>query len=348
MKKLLFIYNNPLDGSTGGSLVTYRTYTALSKRYTIFTYSLVQKRNKLFTFLRSVFLYSGGLTFSHAEKIVNFIKRNEIEYIYLDSSLFGRLIKRIKKNNLTQKIIVNFHNNEEKFVYDQIKINGPQYFPLWISAKYNQNLSLKYSDLNIFISNEDRLSMKDYNTPSIIIPVTLEDKYTEMGSRNIDNKSAYVLFIGSAFYANIEGVNFLIKNIAPHIICNIVVAGKGIGDSVKSNYIPANVVIYDYFEDLSDLYAQASAVVVPIFKGSGMKVKIAEAMMHGKKILATTFAFLGYKIDPSCCSICNTASDFITEINNLDLQKYFFPESRKLFINNYSFDQNDMYYSRIN
>jgi glycosyltransferase involved in cell wall biosynthesis len=118
-------------------------------------------------------------------------------------------------------------------------------------------------------------------------------------------------------------------------------------DVLKGFSYPSNVFITDYCQDLSELYINASAVIVPVFLGSGMKVKIAEALMYGKKILATQFAFCGYKTNEKGCRICNNSNEFINEINSLDLAEKYFPDSRLLFVNNYSFEQNREYYSRI-
>lgn len=38
-------------------------------------------------------------------------------------------------------------------------------------------------------------------------------------------------------------------------------------------------------------------MVMPIFSGSGMKVKTAEALMYGKFLIGTKEAFEGYEID---------------------------------------------------
>jgi glycosyltransferase involved in cell wall biosynthesis len=139
----------------------------------------------------------------------------------------------------------------------------------------------------------------------------------------------------------------LIKEIAPYIHCGVIIVGNGMNNAINIKEIPSNVFIYNYVEDLSDFYVRASAVIVPVFFGSGMKVKIAEAMMYGKKILATPLAFYGYKTDLAFCSVCNNAENFISEIDKIDLLKCYYKESRQMFIDNYSFEQNDRYYSQI-
>jgi hypothetical protein len=61
--------------------------------------------------------------------------------------------------------------------------------------------------------------------------------------------------------------------------------------------IPSNVKLDGYVNDLSSYYKSAVAVVAPIFKGSGMKTKVIEAMSYGKSIIGTDEAFQGIECD---------------------------------------------------
>ena len=348
MKTLLFIYNNPFDKANGGSRRTEQAYNALSEKYGVKKYFVGKRSNKLLTLLRNIFFYSGSLSFFDMLKINKYLKNiNDVEIIFFDVSIHGRLVKKIKLKYPNIKLVVNYHNNERDFHYDLMKSSGLLYLPLWLSAYYNEKLSLSYSDLNIFITENDRLSLGACKEKSIVIPATLSDKFREIDWKNMIKTDKYVLFVGSAFYANIEGASFLIRNIAPYISCNVFIVGNGMKKAMAKEKYPKNVIIEDYVEDLTEIYNGAIAFVAPLFFGSGMKIKLAEAMMYGKKIIATPLAFWGYEINSLCCSVCDTAQDFIREINNTDTTKVFYKESRQLFLNYYSALNNNAYYSQI-
>ena len=55
MEKLLFIYNNPLDGSFGGSQRTVQNFEGLKTRFDVIPYELTNKNNKIKTFFQSLF-----------------------------------------------------------------------------------------------------------------------------------------------------------------------------------------------------------------------------------------------------------------------------------------------------
>ena len=83
--------------------------------------------------------------------------------------------------------------------------------------------------------------------------------------------------------------------------------------------------------------AHIALVVVPILYGEGMMTKVAEAMMYGKNILATSHALNGYhEIEESCR--CDTPEEYISRINAMieNGTERFNPEMRKIFEEQYS------------
>jgi glycosyltransferase involved in cell wall biosynthesis len=271
----------------------------------------------------------------------------DIDIVFLDVSVFGRIAQMIKKKYPSIKVVVNFHNNESKYYRDMVRVRGWEYLPFLLSVAYNERLSCRNSDLNIFLTNEDKKSIDANSVSSIIIPVTIKDNFNYTVRQNTVKARNYILFTGIAYYANLHGVQYLIEKIAPYVSCDIVIAGKGMRIALSKIKMPGNVIIRDFMNDLSEMYYGASAFIAPLFYGSGMKVKIAEALMYGKKIIATPLAYYGYEIDNSSCAVCNIAEEFIAEINNLTPGKTFYEESRFLFLKHYSSSNNDTYYSQI-
>jgi polysaccharide biosynthesis protein PslH len=343
-EKILFIYNNALDGSYGGSQGTKKAYDGLSHYFIITKYSCEKRRNKLRTFLLNCLLFSGNLSLFDCNQIMKVIDTTTFNAIYFDVSLHGRLVKKIKKRYPNLKIIVNYHNEEKKYFHDMLIKKGFLFLPVYLAACFNEQLSSRYGDYHIFITKEDKKNIH-FHGKSCIIPVTLEDYFKEM--QIVPEKSPYLLFIGAACYANIQGVQFIIDKIAPYINLNFVIAGKGMKTAFMNARIPTNIEIRDFIPDLSELYTEAAAVISPLFTGSGAKVKVAEALMFGKKIIGTPLTFYGYDIHNTVKIVCETANDFITEINKLDTAKKFFAISRKLFLDNYSNIQNIRYYKSV-
>ena len=86
------------------------------------------------------------------------------------------------------------------------------------------------------------------------------------------------------------------------------IVGKGMGRIRDNYYVPENVEIVGDAPDLLPYFEEADIMVLPIFKGSGMKVKTCESLMYGKNIIGTDEAFEGYALDYSKAGgKCNTA-----------------------------------------
>lgn len=342
MKTILFIYNNPLDGSYGGSQRTKKALEGLKDSFIVETYSCIKKNNKYKTLLRNILGYSGSLSRQDEKSIMKIIKEKKIDGVFFDVSLHGCLVKKIKKAFPNVKCIVNYHNCEAKYVGDLFRLKGFLYYPIYKSAFRNENLSKKYADYSIFITEEDKRDI-GINNNCCVIPVTLDDEFRD--DEIPDNNEKYVLFVGSAQYANIEGAQYIIEQIAPNVNIKFKIVGKGMKREFPGNY--NNIEVLDYVESLSEVYINACAFISPLFSGSGAKIKVAEALMYGKMIIGTPLSFFGYNLDGCAYRVCNDASSFIKEINNLDKTKVFYAENREKFISVHTATNNSIYYAKL-
>jgi glycosyltransferase involved in cell wall biosynthesis len=178
-----------------------------------------------------------------------------------------------------------------------------------------------------------------------LLPTSLDVKKVEpllFKDKIIDLKNNLeLLFVGSNFYANVHGINWFIDNVMTKVEnVNLSIVGNGLNNEVVLNN--KNVSVYGRVESLDRFYQRAQIVILPIFLGSGMKTKTAEALMYGKPILATREALEGYRINAinDIGAQCETDEEFVEQINYFNKNRLeLFDKgnnSRKLFIENYS------------
>lgn len=103
-----------------------------------------------------------------------------------------------------------------------------------------------------------------------------------------------VLFVGSLTSANAHGLAWFIAHawptiLAAHPSARLLIAGA-VGRSVGN--VP-NAVKLGVVKNLDAIYAQASVVIAPLRAGSGLKIKLVEALAAGKAIVATSLAAEG-------------------------------------------------------
>ena len=147
--------------------------------------------------------------------------------------------------------------------------------------------------------------------------------------------------MGGAFYANMKGIEWFIKEVVPNINIELIIIGRGFELIKEKLSIPNKVRVVGEVDSLDYWYNNAKFVVAPIFDGSGMKTKVAEALMFGKKIVGTPEAFSGYEdVIAEAGWICKTKDEFISAIEEAQnrITSPFDLRLRTIFEKNYSMD----------
>lgn len=285
--------------------------------------------------------YSGSLHKRAASKIFQYLCSLKPEIIFVDSSLFGCLIKKIKECQLLDgcRIVAFFHNVEYDFTWHLIRSRGWHYLPALWSNRHNELLSVRHADFVLSITEADRLRLKELygRFKGQTLPVAMVDSFSDQCER-YSCKGPYILFVGSRFFPNVEAVRFLIEKVMPSIHAHLVVVGSEM-DLEFPEYVDGigRVTVFGRVDDLGPFYAGASCVVAPIFSGAGMKVKIAEAMMWGKPLVATRLAMQGYYTDglPDLY-LAESAEDFVNMLQVALGLADFSLSMRDNFLSNYS------------
>jgi hypothetical protein len=170
----------------------------------------------------------------------------------------------------------------------------------------------------------------------MVIPVSIVDRYNNEYKLDVP-KEQFILFFGSAFFANVEGVRWFKENVMPFVSIPLFIVGKGF-EQYESELTTNNITVIGSVDNPEWYFYHSLCVVAPIFSGSGMKVKTAEAMMYGKKILGSDESFVGYDSQNSNLVICNEAAQYISCINDLKEEDVFCKDVREEYLQNFTID----------
>ena len=290
-----------------------------------------------------------GVTDNAIFNIIKEIKERNINKIFVDGSNLGEIISAVKESCPNCKALVFFHNVEARFFLGAFRqLWTISSFGVMIANYLAERKAVKRSDELICLNERDSSLLKRLygRTATHICPLSLQDKFQgqlEESGFQLKTLSCkkYILFIGGAFYANLYGIRWFIKNVSQKINIKTYVIGNGmekIKNEIGEGY--CNVEVIGGVKDLSEWYRNALFVIAPIFDGSGMKTKVAEALMYGKMVVGTREAFTGYEnIQDKVGYQCLTADEFVTTIESLSNKniKMFDPLLRKIYLDNYSF-----------
>ena len=338
-KKILYIsnnYNNKRGGREKLSDLNFKTLKSIYGKN--FYYYKISKKKiiSLKDIFLSLFGNIDGINNIKINRIRYIIKKNHISYVFIDGSNLGKISRRLK--NEKTKIITYCHNVEAIFFWDKLKLNfNFRNLFIYLVNFLAEYQSVKFSDYLIFLNKRDKENMFKYYRKSkfFIIPLSLKNNFKKY--QNKINKNKFIIFVGSNFYANVNGLKWYLREIVP----NINIKTYFIGSSVLQSQYKNNpkTVFKGYVKNLNIWYKRSLFVISPIFYGSGMKTKIAESLMHGKKILGTKESFVGYEnFQNKIGKLCNSKDSFIKNINQYSKKKiyHFDPKLRKIYIDNYS------------
>ena len=287
------------------------------------------------------FGYFFGLTPRRVRELVEQAKA--YDYVFIDRSVFGILAKALKEGGYQGKIITHFHNVEKQYFDDKMPKRLPFRNVLIRCADRNDAWACRYSDELIALNKRDAASLQhEYNTPiGHVIPISLPDKASLFSSsQEKTSKCLKCLFLGSYFTPNNEGIVWFMRNVAPQVDITIRIVGKGMSRlKTDEPELLKQIEVVSDAPDLQPYIAWADVMVLPIFSGSGMKVKTCESLMYGKNIIGTDEAFEGYEIEEGISGWrCNTAEEYIACIKDFTKQPrlHWNAAARALYLEKYS------------
>lgn len=346
---ILFIrYKKSKNILEGGEQCSQKNYNVLSQLVgednitTYYIHDENQKKNIVDYFKGAFYFpfnYYFGLTPKRAKEIVGLAQSYDV--VFIDRSVFGIIAKKLKEANYKGRIISFFHNVE--VTYFEAKLGNKIGKRLVLRCiDRNDRYACQYSDKTTTLTSrdDDNLFARYGKRADEIIPIAFKDKYLkEQYASEYTSPQPLCLFLGAYFPANKEGIVWFVKNVLPKVNIKMKVVGKGMAQLKAEEPALKDIEVISDAPDLLPYFEEADIMILPIFKGSGMKVKTCESLMYGKNIIATDEAFVGYDVDyDKVGGKCNTAEEFIARIQDFGQhpRPRFNAYSRQMFLEKYS------------
>ena len=330
--RILFITPS-MDENFGGGRASIRNYNALSSFSEVDVYQISKKSNFCSALSVAQCIYP-PCTKEDVRKISDKIKEIEYDYIFVDTSFFGHIIRMA--NKLGVRTCTFFFDCAHD--YNDVRFGGKKTIKsivYQILLDKSEKLTVDYSFYKFVFTSRDKKRIEElYDTKvDAVIPIGMVDQF----GGNDDGEGSYCLLFGPCQSANEEGFGWFVNNVSSKLNCKTMIAGKGFEKHID-DWSSEKVEVQGFVDDLNALYSGALCVAIPLLSGCGMKIKTSEALMFGKNIFGTDEAYVGYdKLGEDCCRICNSANEFIESINSfIDSGcNSYNSNSRELFLANY-------------
>lgn len=268
-----------------------------------------------------------------------------VQFVFIEHSLLAGYARYIKRWNPNVRVFIFYQNVEFHYYLHKSRVGSIFNVVMLLMAWRNESIGRLFADYHVVLTKRDGVELKRlYGIDRAkVIPISLPYLPDRTGSGSLVS-SGYHLYVGSNFFANIDGLCWYIENVLPYMKTKLIVVGKGM-EFLRSKY-PAvlNLEVLGYVEDLTDFYRAADFFVNPVFVGSGMKTKTVEAFQHAKTVLGCKEAFVGFDIDFSggeTAFLCETAEQYSFAENTVlsDISKYKFNASAKTYFSCYLSDE---------
>ncbi len=252
----------------------------------------------------------------------------QLEGIYL--APYIRTIRAYSK----AKIVLRAHNIEN-LIWKRKAANATTFLRkkyLSILARQLRDYEtarLKDIDALVPISPIDKLEFDrmGYSGKVHVCPASYDEKTIIASEAPAPHQS--IFFLGALDWApNVEGLEWFIHNVwrkvighHPDLILHI--AGRNMPEKIKFLHAP-NVNVLGEVEDACQFMNMHNILIVPLFSGSGMRVKIIEGMAVGKVIITTPVGVEGISArNGEHLLIASTPEDFSKQILKCLKEKSF-------------------------
>lgn len=316
--------------------------------YSLFPQNFKQKDNIFYKIWRGfqlfLFFFS-GLDFRHFIKILHKTYANKYDLVFIDYSTLGILVPFIRLISKDSKIMVQFHNCEYEYYNSTLKLLNFLKKLILLIVYVNEKLALK-ADCALVLTERDQKAIKALYKKelNLILPITLEDNFSILPTTRLISDD-YIYYPCSTISPNVEGAKWFIEEVLPHINLKLVISGKGIKEIITES--SPNLIVYDYIEDIAPLIQNATAIINPVFTGSGMKTKTIEGLMHGKHLIGTNEAFTGIDIQKLNVNLCNTKKEFIQALSDKNKIKVYNQNNRDYYLSNFSQEKRIEFFEKL-
>lgn len=233
------------------------------------------------------------------------------------------------------KIIFRSHNLEFE-IWNRLALNNRNPLLKWYLGKLSRKLKeyecnhIRDIDFLLPISPADQKKYLDlgYGGDIYTLPLGIDLRKYPMHLPSTAQKTE-VGFIGSLDWRpNVEGLLWFLSHVWPAIQTRhpgsfrIHIAGRNMPDRVRKLASP-DIIIHGEVSDAIDFIQRYDYFVVPLFSGSGMRVKILEAMAMGKIVLSTNIGIEGIPAAPDKEFIrVNNKSEFLDVFDRITRKDY--------------------------
>lgn len=274
--------------------------------------------------------------------ISNFAPNEEV-IVVMESIYLAPYLPELKRRKNT-RIFIRTHNVEhdlwlQKSNSKKNPFKKIAYTYIANRLKTEEIIAFSEADELFTLTENDANSINDLGvtTPCSVVPM-----HFQMNHQQVDYSINDLFFIGSMnWFPNIEAVQKLKEELFPILKKEFPFLKLKLAGSFSTKQALINGVEHvGFIEDLAHFFPSSGVLVAPIMAGSGVRVKLLEAMSYGVPIITTEIGAIGIPHN-SGLIIVNSSEEFISKIQQLitseELRQTIGHQAKEFIQQHYSF-----------
>ncbi|MDR7073325.1 glycosyltransferase [Fictibacillus barbaricus] len=316
---------------------------------------------------------------SHSKKIflMSFIKSLFSKYPYVVNKFYSRKMKnkitKLQENNMYDVIYVDHlqmmrykklfdfpvildqHNVESLIVKRHIQKEKSIVKKIFLYLEYIKLYRFEKKTINeldyiIALSDRDKNELQNMRNNNYIkkeietIPICIETDLIKY-NYHVNSKKINLLFIGTmSWFPNSQGIQWFVKNVFSQLDKEkfhlFIVGGNPTNEIIQLNQI-SNITVTGYVKDVNEYFSFCDLLIVPLFIGSGLRVKILEAFAKGMPVISTQIGAEGLAFkERENILIANNQDEFLEVFKeiyeDMGILKSIALKGRETYLNKYS------------
>lgn len=317
---------------TRDSIEQLETNKLINKGYLLKEFILKKNKIKYFfcysllNYFFSRIKHFNRIRFQHQTFFNDILKSNDYDYIIISYAYWAGLV--IDNPNIKNaKICIDTHD----FLTSQFKnLRGfklGKYFQKEIEILNN------FDKIFVISSDENYVFSQFINQEVITLSHMIENNFsTEKNQKKFD-----LIYVASSNDHNIQAINWFFKEVYSLLNKNVKILIIGKICQYVDDY--DNVAKVPFAHDLKDYYLQSRIAICPMLSGTGLKIKVIEALSFGLPVVGNLRANdgLSNKTDNGCL-VTNNPKEFAENIHKLLEDNHFYSKisdfGKRYFLNN--------------
>lgn len=252
-----------------------------------------------------------------APKEIEFVNSHVIRYqpnvVIANYVHLSDIFDVLKNTNILKAILTHDVRHQRTAQFKKLALDS--FETEWSRDK--ERSALKKAEVILAIQQEETKIFRDMVPDKKVICMPLAAKCK---SHQLPQVPGRCLFVGSNADHNYYGLKWFLENVWGKIIerrpnTSLHICGN-ICDLIEEIY--PNVHLLGVVEDLKPEYSAAEVCLIPLLAGSGLKIKLVEAMSYGRACVSTSIGIQGLpEISGKTTLVADNAEDFSLAVHTL-------------------------------